>query len=215
MKGKFNFKIGVIVAVAFVAGIVGTLSFANFDTPTENVTPQSNPTDQNVGIGAYVIVEAYHEDGTLYQKFEGHNDLSTSARNAIVACATAIDTAPANFQSCDTWNNAFQLSGSYHSNQTTVLPRPVQSVTSVVLLPLVCDTQSTTASGDCDGWEITGTFDFDELSDINSFNATQIFSGKFDGNFRAFNIIDLIGDDQISINPMDRLFVNMTFSVNP
>ncbi|MGD8299714.1 MAG: hypothetical protein PVG77_03295, partial [Nitrosopumilaceae archaeon] len=91
---EYRLKIGIIVAIAFVAGIVGTLSFASYETQTEYVLPQSNPADENIGLGAYVIVEAYHEDGTLFHTFEGQNNLTALTLNAISSCATGIDSTP-------------------------------------------------------------------------------------------------------------------------
>jgi hypothetical protein len=208
-------KIGLIVAIAFVAGIAGTLSFASFDN-SQNVTPQTQPPNQNVGIGAYVIVEAYREDGTLYQKFEGHNALTNLYRNVIVGCTTGLAISPGQFESCNIHANQIILTIHNQTDDSIINPRPIENGT-IVELPNGCVSESANGPDNCSGWELTGTFDFNDLSctpEADCLYVSQISSGNWTDTYaRNINFIDLNPD--ISIAPNDRLFVNMTFNVSP
>ena len=156
MKGKFNYKIGGIVAIAVIAAIAGTLTITSFQTNSDSQT-------QSIGLGAYVTVEAYHEDGTLFQEWKGHNDLSPVLRNALVSCITGFDTAPAGFDKCNFNINAGSIliqkqnSGEFTRNN---------EVAQVNLTPENCDTDFLPLEEDfCTGWTMKATFDFDELSE--------------------------------------------------
>jgi hypothetical protein len=215
MEGRL--KISVIIAVAFVI-TVGTLSFSFYDISTQDMSSQSNNNNQDIGLGAYVVVEAYHQDGTMYQSWEGHNNLVNSARNALAGCISGMDPTPAAFGTCDAWVDAMHLTAFNQTGDGIISPRPLSNAT-VILIPEGCNPDNLNSA--CYQWQATTTFDFDDLEctpTVDCFDVTQVNSGQYflNGGFDDIHVFNFVNvDSSIPIGPMDRLFVNMTFTVNP
>jgi hypothetical protein len=214
VEGKL--KIGVIVGIAFVAGIIGTLSFASFDTQiqSEPIQTQAEPGNaQALAIGANVIIKAYHEDGTLYHEWEDHNVLVAPGKARLVGCVTGLILTPSQ---CNFMADDLQLTVRNQSN--------INEFTSFVIPGEItpkgnnCNTPINAPISQCDGWEILGTFDFAGLEctdGVDCYNATRVRSGNGTAgnptnmfNFNEFNNFGLPG-----IAPNDRFFVNMTFTI--
>ena len=194
------------VAVAFSVGFYVSPSFL-VQSDSDHV--------QTLGIGANVVVEAYHEDGTLFQKWEGHNDLDVFARNALVSCITGVSATPTGYNSCIL--NIDDLRIQFIS-QDTFTTGFLQQAATLTLLPTGCST--TSISSVCNGWELVSTFDFNAAAgfvsctptvdciDVNAASAVDLgTSTKF------FNTVLII--PAIPIVPNDRLVVTMTFDVPP
>jgi hypothetical protein len=205
-------KIGVIVAVAFSVGIIGTLSITNFDNNETNFDSQS-PTEQSLAIGAYVTVDAFHEDGTLYQKTEGHNLLGQLPQNIIVGCLSGLDTTPTAGFSCSNFYDTLFLS---LKNQTTETSLPRGSINT--LSPSITGSPEDCVFDNggvdrCTGWKLEATFDFAGLdceSGVTCYNATAS-SSIMNSSGIFFN--QLIFDEEVPVGPDDRLIVTMDFSV--
>ena len=200
VERKFNYKIGGIVAIAVVVSIVGTLAITSFQT---NIDVQT----QSIGIGAFVTVKAYHEDGTLFQKWEGHNDLFPTAQNALVGCITGLDTTPLGYASCDLSITELKLRviSEADSSSETIIGNPIIS-----LIPEGCDTNNT--ANLCSGWTMDATFDFNTLvctPTVDCVKAKELETFR-DGGF-SFNAVFI--NPEIPIVPNDRLVVTMDFDV--
>ncbi len=200
---KFNYKITGLVAIAVVAAIVGTLTFTSFQNNSDLQT-------QSIGIGAYVTVEAYHEDGTLFQKWEGHNELVAAFRNALVYCITGQGNTPPNIGNCDMDFDSIII---IDENLGPPPQGPVLS-SQITFTPENCSVQATLEIDQCTGWIMTSTFDFDTLScDPNGSDCPKIsdliaFSSV---NNSILNSVAL--DPPINIVPNDRLVVTMDFTI--
>lgn len=197
---KFNYKIGGIVTIAIVAAVVGTLAFTSSQTNSDSQT-------QSIGIGAYVTVEAYHEDGTLFQKFEGHNLLTETSRNSLVACITGLDTTPIGFSSSCVGNVNKLLLRTVYQNNSTLRGEVTDAIVSPT--PENCDFDD--IANLCTGWTMKGTFDFDQLDctdTVDCLTASQV-SAK---GVNSFNILDI--DPIIFIVPNDRIAVTMNFTIS-
>ncbi len=200
---KFNFKIGSIVAIAVVAAIVGTLAFTSYETNSD-----SPSYTQSVGIGAYVTVEAYHEDGTLFHKWEGHNALSFGSRNSLVACNTGLDNTPNPFGSCQFDINQIGLSIQNQIDDSFVLDAYTESST---LLPTPDNCDFDVFNNPCTGWTMISTFDFDQLSCTETVDCINVTSASSKGDIFQFNVVLL--EPSIPIIPNDRLVVTMNFTI--
>ncbi len=200
---KFNYKITGLVAIAVVAAIVGTLTFTSFQNNSDLQT-------QSIGIGAYVTVEAYHEDGTLFQKWEGHNDLNVYFRNALVFCITGQGNNPPFIGSCDMDFDSILIND---TDGDTPFTSETQS-SQITFTPENCDPSSSRIQLLCTGWIMTSTFDFDTLScDPNGSDCPKIIqlaavSAVHLGTLNFFNL-----DSIINIVPNDRLLVTMEFTI--
>lgn len=201
MNSKLNFKISGIIAIAVVAAVVGTLAFTSFETNSNQ-----NSQTQSVGIGAYVTVEAYHEDGTMFQKWEGYNDLTSSAQNALVACITGLDTTPFGHSSCNLGVDSIKIATTPQDGPPRVF---VTELAEVSLKPDGCNT-STLGPG-CTGWEMKSTFDFESLSCTPEVDCLDLFGLNAFGETTPFNLITI--EPNIIIIPNDRLVVIMNFTI--
>jgi hypothetical protein len=204
MNNKLRYTIGGVVAVVLV-GILGTVAFTDI---------QSDPLSQtqSVGIGAYVTVEAYHEDGTMFQKWEGHNALQPFARNAIASCITGLDETP----SAGAFGCRMDITdiGLHVASQIdNALDIQTYSKNAVVTLtPTACDPDSNSINSICTGWTMKSTFDFNQLSctpNVDCINVKTAVS-KASNNFE-FNRIEL--NPEVPIIPNDRLVITMDFEI--
>jgi len=198
VNSKLYYKISGIVAIAVVAAIVGTLAFTSYE-----ISSDSNTQTQSIGIGAYVTVEAYHEDGTLFQKWEGHNVLTGLGRNALVSCITGLDTTPFGFSSCDLSINKIELET--RSEEDNGIDLILEEAT-ISLIPEGCN-----PSNDCTGWDMVGMFDFDTLDCTPTVDCFKIINVRSSTGLITFNAF--IVEPNISIVPNDRVAVTMTFDV--
>ena len=206
-------KIGAIVVVAFVAGIIGTLSFTSFDNMEITADSDVSPFDESLSIGAYVTVEAYHADGTLYHSWDGHNLLGQAYQNALVGCISGLDTTPSHQITCTKFFDTLALTLRNQSSNAVVPLGAINTLTpSVAGLPENCIFDHG-GQDRCTGWQLEGTFDFAGLdcdAGVNCFNATNTYS-SINATNAYFNTITL--DEQIPIGPDDRLIVTMDFSI--
>jgi len=203
-KGKkYNYKISGIIAIAVVSSIVGTLALTDFETNSD-----SNTQTQSIGIGAYVTVRAYHEDGTLFQNFEEHNELTDMTINALVACITGLDTTPSRWDTCVFGVHRIQLGLFDGFTATSVVQDAIVSPT-----PENCDFDTEVESDLCTGWTMETTFDFADLSCTENVDCPEAFvlSANTVNIPANFNTIDI--DPSIPIVPNDRLVITMDFTI--
>jgi len=198
---KFNFKIGGIFAIAVVAAIVGTLAFTSFQTNSD-----SNTNTQSIGIGAFVTVEVFNEDGDLSHTWEGHNMLSTEAQNALVKCITGLDSAPFGFDSCVLGVDTIRIIA--HHEATNVQLPVIDKVGTISGIPATC---TEGFQKNCTGWSIEATFDFDTLDctpTVDCIKVTQLIT--INPPAGGFNFVN---PPPIPIEPNDRLVVSLTFDI--
>ena len=193
-------KIGAIVTIAFVAGIVGTLSFTSLDSNSNSAYSQS------VGLGANVFVDIIRDDGSKVS-WEGHNDLTPSAQNFLVACITGLDETP--YPVSDCVFSADDITLEIDEGEGSFLTAP--AIGEVTLSPEGCDTD--VGNDLCSGWTITAVFDFDTLNCDEGVDC-PILTGvsSIDGaTFSTFNYFAVDGTPEIL--PLDRILVQMDFDV--
>jgi len=199
---KFNYKIGGIFAIAVVAAIVGTLAITSFQTNSD-----SNTQTQSIGIGAYVTVEAYHEDGTLFQKWEGHNALDNRARNALVGCITGLGTTPPGFLTCNLNVSEMTIFELPQDGSSQIFHNEIAVIT---LKPDLCDVNE--ADNLCTGWEMKSIFDYDTLSCTSGVDCLDVVAaGAASTTTTNFNTVPIT--PVIAIEPNDRLVVTMIFDI--
>ena len=212
-KGKkFNYKIGGIVAIAVVATIVGTLAFTSLETNSD-----SNTNTQSIGIGAFVTVEVFDEDGNLDHTWEGHNQLGNLARGIMVICFSGSlgDSVECSFIRTD---NVVLFLGNPGQQATDEI---VADSTDVIMVPETCfdfDSVDFFDALDCTGWTVVGTYDVppgpactegvdcQELREI----ATSM-EGDFIVGTDIFNSIVL--QPIIIVEPGDKVIVTMNFEI--
>lgn len=198
---KLNYKIGGIVAIAIVASIVGTLAFTSFQTNSDSQT-------QSIGIGAFVTIEAYHGDGTLFQKWEGHNALSVFARNALVGCITGLDDTPGAFESCNLGVDSLFITEEFQDGSGGQGGALLAEITPK---PDGCNLGGQ-PSEFCTGWEMKVTKDFESLNCTPTVDCVDIIGL---GSYSAYvgNDFNTVEFPVIPIEPNDRLVVTMTFDI--
>ena len=193
-------KFGVIVA--FVGGIVGTLSFTILQTSVDSPTLFS----QSVDVGANVLVEIIHEDGTK-DTWEGHNSLTNETMNFLVACITGLDTTP--FEHDDCVFNADDVRLWTSTNfSAAVLSDPVQG--NISLMPQGCNLDGGVP---CTGWNITAVFDFIDLecTQVQQDCPLLVAVSSSDGTNTLFNNFSVNPEQEIL--PNDRVLVSMDIDV--
>ena len=202
-KGKkFNFKIGGIVAIAVVAAIVGTLAFTSYETNSD-----SNTNTQSIGIGAFVTVEVFNEDGDLSHTWEGHNALTEEGRNFIARCITGI-----NSSNCPLSPNDIQFK--FHGGSTSFSITTLDAT--MTLTPDGC-----LGSFDCTGWKLEQTLDYSGTflpdpceSGVDCVVLDKLFSGANLNPFLQFNVIDVGAvEPPVPFVPNDRLVITMNFEI--
>lgn len=205
---KFNYKIGGIVAIAVVAAIVGTLAFTSFQTNSD-----SNTQTQSIGIGAFVTVEVFDEDGNLDQTWEGHNKLGDFTRGVMVLCfsGTFQDETLCSFINTD---NVILFLGNPGQQATDEI---VADSTVLTLAPETCLSGDFNTALNCTGWTVIGTYDVppgpactegvdcQELREIAT-SMEQLSTGSL-----FFNTILL--QPFIIVEPGDRVIVTMNFEI--
>jgi len=198
LDGKL--KIGIIIGIAFVAGIAGTLSFSILGS-------NSNPTyAQSVGLGANVLVEIIREDGSK-ETWQGHNDLQTWSQNFLVSCITGIDETPYAISDCVFSADDMALEIDEGEGGFLTGPEPGD----ITLLPEGCDTD--TGNNLCTGWTITAIFDYIDLNceegvDCPILTGVVSTDGASGVNFNYFAV-----ETTPEILPNDRVLVQMDFDV--
>jgi len=208
MNRKFGFTIGGVAAIALAAGILGTITLTSIENNS------SSPQTQSIGIGAWVIVEAYDKDGFLKQKFEGHNALSEQGINALVGCISGNSTDPYDLGTgCVGLSNTLQLE--LDDNPIEGVLYYANADTNLTLKPDGCDPD---VNGNfCTGWELIAIYDFPTLpcgtDSCSALGAHSNPDSDVDGGFPYFNQVNF--DSPIIISPDDRVKVNMTFNISP
>ena len=200
---KFNFKIGGIVAIAIVAAVVGTLAFTNIDSSSN-----SDSQTQSVGIGAFVTVEVFNEDGILSHTWEGHNALVHEGRNALAHCISGVDVD----ERC-----AFGIDELQIDVLTPGPPLAPDHPNLVFGLPITLTPDGCTSR--CTGWESVVTHDYadtqlpnpcedlgcPELVTLRSFWDPESHSRL------NFNVIQV--DPPVPFEPNDRMVITMAFEI--
>ena len=196
-------KIGAIVAASFVAGILGTLSINGLQTNVDSPTSYS----QSVDVGANVLVEIIHEDGTK-DVWEGHNNLEPYAKNFLVACITGLDTTPFGTNDCtfDADNVRILTYANYDPPQYS---DPVQGT--ITPQPGGCDFDD--ENNLCTGWNITAIFDFVNLEcepgpDCPALVGVASGGDTFETLFNRFSV-----NPEKPILPNDRVLVSMDIDI--
>ncbi len=207
---KFNYKIGSIVAIAVVAAIVGTLAFTSLETNSESQT-------QSIGIGAFVTVEVFDEDGNLDQTWEGHNKLGDLARGIMVLCFSG-QLAETVICSSISTDDVILFLGDPGQQATDEI---LADSTDVTMAPETCfdfDLGLILDALDCTGWTVVGTYDVpsgpactegvdcQELREIATSAGTDLGLGNI-----FFNSIVL--QPVIIVEPGDRVIVTMDFEI--
>jgi len=207
---KFNFKIGSIVAIAVVATIVGTLAFTSFETNSD-----SNTNTQSIGIGAFVTVEVFDEDGNLNHTWEGHNKLGDLTRGIMVLCFSGQleDDILCSFLNTD--SVILFLGNPGQQNTDKILA----DSTDITLAPETCwvfGQDSFLDAFNCTGWTVVGTYDVpagpactegvdcQELREI----ATTTLEDDPDVFFNTILLQPII-----IVEPGDRVIVTMNFEI--
>ena len=199
--------------IAGITAVVVAFSVGFYVSPSFLVQSDSDHV-QTLGIGANVVVEAYHEDGTLFQKWEGQNDLTIEARNALISCIAGVSATPFIFNSCILNIDDLRVQT---ITQDTFMTGFLVEVATLTLLPTGCSIIDLMPP--CTGWELVGVFDFPsalignctptvDCVDVNTASAVDA-----ETSIKFFNTVEIV--PAIPIAPNDRLVVTMTFDVPP
>ena len=196
-----------VAVIAGVSGIFGTFSFLGI-----NDGPENNSNLETLGIGAYVTVKAYHEDGTLFQKWEGHNELTNHFRSILVGCITGAFDSNFNFSSCDINGRGVSVFGEGQSGDGNDNISRGQEA-NFQLVPEGCDEFF---AGSCTGWSLEAVFDFNDLDctpDVDCYDLTLIHSYGLseDSVFPTINNIAI--EPGIPVERNDRIVVTMDFEI--
>lgn len=163
---------------------------------------------QDIPIGGYVVIKAYHSNGKLFATWSGHNTLSVFAVNAIANCISGVSDTPDIFGTCSSmtsnvWVQGLEVSGDNPNNI------PFEGTAANSLLPSGCISVATDENGGlttCTGWQTTGTITFSG-SDL----PVAVDSGGAEGPGVVFDQVSI--SPTITVNAGDSLVVTVTFSI--
>lgn len=172
------------------------------------IAPQSDGQFEKLAIGGYATVRAYHSDGTLFATWEGHNDLTSQAKNAIASCISGVSSSPAGFDGCKGWTGYILIDGpgfrEFAKATNTLLPtgcKPAERVRSPI--------------DDCTGWKTEATFEREIKSPVTITGlgaGINLATGRVPAPTGQFDTMAV--NPGINLSPGDRLLVTITFNVS-
>jgi hypothetical protein len=203
---------------------VGTLVFvAGF---IANGLSQQGQRDQ-LGVGGYAIIKAYHSDGTLFSSWQGHNFLLT--KGAIAACIsgqTSVLTGSI-YASCSAFTGKIYALACEGSSPTCTTADAFVSTAADTLQPPTC--ASAFNFDTCNQWQAQVTFDsqittqmtvvligtFPASSGLTSCTACAGSGGNFpfSGTFDFFSKFTTPPLSPITLSSGDRLIITIAFTV--
>lgn len=213
-----------------LAGVVlASVSFAGGFLARPLVTP-TEAYREDLAVGAYVAVRAYHADGSLYAMWEGHNALTGEGKMAIVGCLSGLDTTPntasnvANSSTgCTSLTHLLRIADSVSGFSATKLATKSVPVLSSFTGPISCQTDRSAAGVPfpCTSWKLEATFDSEitQAANIDGVAAVTEF-GAGSGTFLGVPISVAAPEfNRIAITPAiavaagDRLIITLNFNV--
>ncbi len=180
------------VAVAAVLFVSGFYSYPTFSS--NNDTQEF----ETIKLGAFVSLEAYHSDGTLYNSWQGHNALTDEAKHVIGTCLTGAFAFDASNFCARHLEIPILLSDAIPpENWADHLQNPTVTYQPVGCVPNSFDIF-------CTGWEIEGTYDHQQ--EFNCGGPCSIAIIKV-GNTSTIDI-----NPPIEISVGDRIIAKFTYS---
>lgn len=159
---------------------------------------------QNIPIGGYVVIKAYHANGQLFATWSGHNTLYQWAVSAIAQCMSGTGSSPEGFDTCSGLTpNVWVYNGG---------SEPVLTATATnSLLPAGCDTNSNPPT--CTGWQTTGTITFAASTPSGITYPYSVSEGGAAGqeSYIPFDTVSI--NPAITANSGDSLVITVTFSI--
>lgn len=213
-----------------LAGVVlASVSFAGGFLARPLVTP-TEAYREDLAVGAYVAVRAYHADGSLFAVWEGHNALTGEGKAAIVGCLSGLDTTPntapniANSSTgCTSLTHLLRIADSASGFSATKPATKSLPVFSTVVGPTPCQTDRSHGGvpSPCTSWKLEATFDteitqaasIDVVSTVTEFGAGSgtILGQPISVAAPEFNRIAI--SPAIAVAAGDRLIITLNFNV--
>lgn len=185
--------------LVLAAVLIGVLVFTSGFFSYRLLVPTSNGRSDSLGLQGYVVIKAYHPDGTLYATWQGHNNIYGNAVDALSQCLSGESNSPNGYGTdCSQFINQVWISG-------PSLPPYVGTATNA-LTPTGCNPVGN--PGTCTGWVTTGTVDFANYATA-PFPLT-LNEGGAGYSFEPFDIVNL----SITANTGDRVVFTITFSIS-
>jgi hypothetical protein len=214
MRKRYLAAAVALVTLVFVAGFMA------------NGWSQQGQREQ-LGIGGYAIIKAYHSDGALFSTWQGHNFLLT--KGAIAACLsgqTSVLTGSI-YAGCSAFTGKIYALACEGSSPTCTTADALVSAAIDTLQPPAC--ASTFNFDTCNQWQAQVTFDsqittqttvvligtFPASSGLTSCTACAGSGGNFpfSGTFDYFSKSTSPPLSPMTLNSGDRLIVTITFTV--
>jgi hypothetical protein len=182
---------------------------------------------ENLSVGGYAVIQAYHSDGTLFTTWQGHNQLLS--KGPIAACLsgqTSVLTGTI-YAGCSGFTGKIYAMGCEGSSATCATGDALVAAATNTFQPPSCLTSFNFDT--CNQWQAQTTFDSQITTQITvtllgTFPATSGLTSctacaGSGGNFPFSGTFDFFGKSTtpplspITLNPGDRLIVTITFTV--
>jgi hypothetical protein len=182
---------------------------------------------ENLAIGGYAVINAYHSDGTLFSTWQGHNQMLS--KGPIAACLSGQNSVLIGtiYASCSGFTGKIYAMGCEGSSPTCTTGDAIVATATDTLQPPSCSTAFNIDT--CTQWQAQTTFDSQITTQITvtllgTFPATSALASctacagsganfPFSGTFDFFGKFTTPPLSPITLSPGDRLIVTITFTV--